>query len=146
MGERPTRDTLLDGICELTLQTRDVRRLADFYCRAFGCSEISREKGRIWLGVGTHTRLGIWPPGEHEFGDMGGSHVHFAFSCSPGRLDLLAARERKLGIALEGPVEHPGGDRSIYIEDPEGNVVEVWDFFRHGEGARDGVDALSVTD
>jgi hypothetical protein len=28
------------------------------------------------------------------------------------------------------------------LEDPEGNVVEVWDFFEHGEGARDGVDAL----
>jgi catechol-2,3-dioxygenase len=39
-------------------------------------------------------------------------------------------------------VEHPGGDRSIYVEDPEGNVVEVWDFFSHGDGAREGVDAL----
>jgi hypothetical protein len=39
-------------------------------------------------------------------------------------------------------VEHPGGARSICIEDPEGNVVEVWDFFSHGDGARDGVDAL----
>jgi catechol-2,3-dioxygenase len=30
---------------------------------------------------------------------------------------------------VRGPVEHPGGDRSIYFEDPEGNVVEAWDFF-----------------
>jgi hypothetical protein len=39
-------------------------------------------------------------------------------------------------------MKHPGGDRSIYVEDPEGNVVEVWDFFRSGDGARHGVDAL----
>ena len=39
-------------------------------------------------------------------------------------------------------MEHDGGDRSLYFEDPESNVVEVWDFFEHGEGARDGVDAL----
>jgi len=28
------------------------------------------------------------------------------------------------------------------LEDPEGNVVEVSDFFERGEGARNGVDAL----
>jgi hypothetical protein len=37
----------------------------------------------------------------------------------------------------------PGGDHSRYLEDPEGDVVEVWDFFERGEGARDGVRALS---
>ena len=31
---------------------------------------------------------------------------------------------------------------SLYFEDPEGNVVEAWDFFEHGDGGRDGVDAL----
>ncbi len=28
-------------------------------------------------------------------------------------------------------------------EDPEGNVVEVWDFFRQGKGRREGVKALA---
>jgi hypothetical protein len=46
-------------------------------------------------------------------------------------------------VRFRGPVEHPGGDRSIYVEDPEGNVVEVWNFFQRDEGARDGVDALA---
>jgi catechol-2,3-dioxygenase len=41
-----------------------------------------------------------------------------------------------------GAVEHDGGDRSFYFEDPEGNVVEAWDFFERGDGARAGVDAL----
>jgi catechol-2,3-dioxygenase len=39
--------------------------------------------------------------------------------------DALTAR----GAAVRGPQEHEGGDRSIYVEDPEGNIVEVWDFF-----------------
>ena len=54
------------------------------------------------------------------------------------RLDRL----REHGVAVRGPVEHPGGDRSIYFEDPAGNLVEAWDFFDHGAGARDGVEAL----
>lgn len=31
-----------------------------------------------------------------------------------------------------GPVEHEGGDHSLYFEDPAGNLVEAWDFFEDG--------------
>jgi hypothetical protein len=30
----------------------------------------------------------------------------------------------------------------VYFEDPEGNVVETWDFFERSDGAREGVGAL----
>ena len=62
-------------------------------------------------------------------GDRGGRHVHFAFSASPGGLEALADRLREHGAQVDGPLAHDGGDRSIYCTDPEGNVVEVWDFF-----------------
>ncbi len=55
-------------------------------------------------------------------------------------LDDLAAlveRLRGQGATLRGPTEHPGGDRSAYVEDPEGNVVEVWDFFERGRDVSD---------
>jgi hypothetical protein len=29
-------------------------------------------------------------------------------------------------------VEHEGGDRSLYVRDPEGNLVEAWDHFCRG--------------
>jgi catechol-2,3-dioxygenase len=69
--------------------------------------------------------------------------VHFALSASPSGLDGLVERLRSRSLGFHGPVEHPGGDRSIYVEDPEGNVVEVWNFFERAAGARDGVDALA---
>ena len=132
---------MVEAFAELTLEARDVGRLERFYRDKFGCRLISRQDDRVWLAVGEHARLGLWTPGPKEFGDEGGRHVHFAFSAPPGSLDRLA--ERLSGhAALRGPVEHPGGDRSLYVEDPEGNVVEVWDFFRRAEGARDGVEAL----
>ena len=80
--------------------------------------------------------------GPKEFGDEGGRHVHFALSVRPGQLDELSAELRRRGVPHEGAVEHDGGDRSLYFEDPEGNVVEAWDFFERGDGARQGVDAL----
>ena len=125
-------DALTDGFAELTLETGDLARLERFYVDAFGLEVLAREDDRIWLAAGAHARLGLWSPGEKEFGDRGGRHVHFAFSAAPGRLDALAARLRERGVAVRGPEQHDGGDRSIYVEDPEGNVVEVWDFFGRG--------------
>jgi catechol-2,3-dioxygenase len=85
-------------------------------------------------------------PGEKEFGDEGGRHVHFAFAASPGTLDTLVERLRSHDASVRGPEEHPGGDRSAYVEGPEGNVVEVWDFFHRGEAATEGTAALKKDD
>jgi catechol-2,3-dioxygenase len=125
-------DLLTDGICELTLEARDMGVLERFYVTAFGLEVLAREDDRVWLAAGAHVRLGLWSPGPKEFGDEGGAHVHYAFSAAPGRLDALRERIERYGSPVRGPVEHPGGDRSIYVEDPEGNVVEVWDFFGRG--------------
>jgi catechol-2,3-dioxygenase len=145
--KRPTEGAeapaLVGGICELTLQASDLAGLERFYRDAFDCTVVSRDKDRIWLACGERTRLGICSPGPKEFGDQGGTHVHFALSAGPRRLDAIVERLTRAGIAFLGPVEHPGGDRSIYVDDPEGNVVEVWDFFDHGDGASQGVDALA---
>jgi catechol-2,3-dioxygenase len=133
-------DLLTDGICELTLETRDLEMLERFYVSALGLRPLAREHDRVWLAAGAHARLGLWSPGPKEFGDEGGRHVHFAFSAAPGRLDALRDRLGRYGARVRGPVEHPGGDRSIYVEDPEGNVVEVWDFFGRGRA----IDALAA--
>jgi catechol-2,3-dioxygenase len=131
------------GLCELTLETPDPAGLADFYTRVFGLPVLEREDDRIWLGCGEQARLGLWSPGEKEFGDRGGRHVHFAFSVDHGELLDVCQRLRELGIEHEGPVEHDGGDHSLYFEDPEGNLVEAWEFFEDGEGAEEGIAALA---
>ena len=132
----------LSGFAELTLEARDMSALERFYVEGFGLELLKRDDDRIWLSVGSNARLGLWTPGEKEFGDEGGRHVHFAFAASPGTLDALVERLGGLGASVRGPEEHPGGDRSAYVEDPEGNVVEVWDFFHRGEGAENGTAAL----
>jgi catechol-2,3-dioxygenase len=122
----------ITGFSELTLEARDPFALARFYIDCFGLNELSRDPDRVWLSAGRSARLGLWKPGEKEFGDEGGAHVHFAFAAEPGALDALAERLRADGFEVEGPVEHDGGDRSLYVEDPEGNVVEAWDHFERG--------------
>jgi catechol-2,3-dioxygenase len=134
---------MLGGICELTLETRDVGALERFYGEAFGLPVLAREDDRVGLAAGPSCRLGLWTPGPKEFDDRGGRHVHFALSAAGDALDRLHARLTRMGAGPVGPVQHSGGDRSLYVEDPEGNVVEVWDFFVDGQGSRSGVAALA---
>ena len=131
------------GLCELTLESRDHRRLASFYARVLELPVMSEEDDRVWLRCGSRARLGLWSPGEKEFGDRGGRHVHFAFSVTRGGLQALTERLEELGVGHRGPVDHDGGDRSLYFEDPEGNLVEVWDYFEDGDGRVEGVAGLA---
>jgi catechol-2,3-dioxygenase len=85
------------GFVELSLEARDLERLERFYRRAFGLSVLSRSTDRVWLAAGPAARLGLWCPGEKEFGDRGGRHVHFAFGAGPGDLDALDFFERAEG-------------------------------------------------
>jgi catechol-2,3-dioxygenase len=137
-GERP----IARGLCELTLESRDHHALAGFYRDVLGLPVLAEEDDRVWLACGTRSRLGLWSVGEKEFGYRGGQHVHFAFSVPHGELREIAQRLAERGMSARGPVEHEGGDQSLYFEDPEGNVVEGWDFFEGGDGAHAGVAAL----
>jgi catechol-2,3-dioxygenase len=130
------------GICELVLETADVERLARFYA-SLGLELLADEDDRVWLAAGDQSRLGIWSPGEKEHRDRGGSHVHFALAVPRGTLLRLADELRASGLDVKGPIEHDGGDRSLYVFDPEGNRVELWDYFHDGDGAERGVAGLS---
>jgi catechol-2,3-dioxygenase len=140
---RATAQQLVRGFAELTLEARDPAVLERFYCEALGLEVLAREDDRVWLAAGDRARLGLWLPGEKEYGDEGGRHVHFAFSAAPGGLEAIVERLRAAGHEHRGLVEHDGGDRSLYVEDPEGNVVEIWDFFEREPGRRDGVAQLA---
>ena len=134
---------MLDAICELTLEARDIAALERFNREAFGLRVLAREDDRVWLGVGRRTRPSLWTPGPKAFDDRSGRHVHFARSADAGTLGALTKWLGRIGASVRGPVEHSGGDRSVCPSDPEGNVVEVWDFFDDGDGRRDGVAALA---
>jgi catechol-2,3-dioxygenase len=115
-----------NGIVELALEAIDLDAMVAFYER-LGLEVVGREPGRAWLGAGPKARLGIWSTGEKEHRDRGGMHVHFALSLSTEALDGTIRGLRESDQAFEGPVARDDGDRSIYIFDPEGNRVELWD-------------------
>ena len=63
-----------------------------------------------------------------------------AVAAPPGGLDEARSPRSRRAPApprRAGRVPHDGGDRSLYVADPDGNVVDVWDSLGRGRGTGD---------
>jgi catechol-2,3-dioxygenase len=126
------------GIAEVTLQTGDLDRLKRFYVEVIGLPVLQDQDDRVWLSAGKDSRIGLWTPGTKEFGDQPGVHVHFALTVEAPTLNALVQRLRAAETDFRGPVEHEGGDRSLYWTDPDGHCGEAWELFA-GDGTTEDV-------
>ena len=138
MSEPP----LVTAISELVLEVADLDRAREFYGEVLGLEETRYGEGREdrrWYLVGESARLGIWTPQVGLAGGQGGAHVHFAFHVAEDEIDRIHERLTERGAEVEGPIQL-GPGRSIYVTDPDGNVVEFWtqDMADYTRGARAG--------
>ena len=123
-------------IDHLVLRVVDLDRMLRFYCDVLGCTIERREDsigliqlraGRSLLDLvpveGTLGRAGGAPPGKE-----GRNLDHFCFRVEPfdeeAIRSVLAAHDIEAG-PLASRVGAEGKGPSIYISDPEGNVVEL---------------------
>jgi catechol 2,3-dioxygenase-like lactoylglutathione lyase family enzyme len=60
--------------------------------------------------------------------------VHLAFLVPAGALEGLAERLRAAGIGLVNEQTFGAGQRSLFVDDPDGNVIELADWARSWEG------------
>jgi catechol 2,3-dioxygenase-like lactoylglutathione lyase family enzyme len=128
------------GISELVLEAQDLERSAAFYRDVLGFEETLYGEGRTderrWYLVGEAARLGLWAPQEGLGGGRGGAHVHFAFHVPAERFDAILRRLDDGGVKRK-EVQF-GSDRAVFVDDPDGNVVEFWtqDMAEYAAGAR----------
>ena len=117
------------GVSELVLEVVDLEASERFYAEVLGLPVVERwpEREAIWVMAGDRTRIGLWRPQVGLFGGRGGIHVHFAMHVPADRYDAAVAHIRGTGQEV---VEHEfpgyGGSRAAYVDDPDGNVVELW--------------------
>ena len=52
-------------------------------------------------------------------------HGHVCFGASGDDISTWAARLKNAGVVIEVDFEWPGGGRSIYFRDPDGNCLEI---------------------
>lgn len=119
------------GLYEMVLEVADLTVSEQFYVEAIGLSVATRwgdERPATWLSLGNEGFLGLWPA--ESGGDVaihngrGGAHVHFALRIPAGTIDQAQTRLEELGFEVER-VDFGNGNIAIYLDDPDGNVVEL---------------------
>ena len=126
----PAPETI--GYFEVTLEVADLTASEAFYAGALGLPVVERwgdDRPAVWLGLGRENFLGLWSVeagGEKSIHQgRGGSHVHFAIRVPIGTLDQMQTRLELMGHEVEGDWDFGEGNRAIYLDDPDGNVVEL---------------------
>ena len=120
----------IERIDHFVLTVRDLRATCDFYTRVLGMREETFGDGRTALHFGRH-KINV-----HQVGGPGrlvarvptpGSADVCFVTTTP--LDAVVAHLRACGVAIEeGPVQRAGAIGqmdSVYLRDPDGNLVEV---------------------
>jgi len=136
MAEPKLQPPRVLGLDHVVLRVRDLAASLRFYGEVLGCREERRiaSLGLIQLRAGSS--LIDLVPVDSPLGRAGGAAPgvegrnldHFALRIAPFEPEALAAWLREQGVA-PGPVKQRygagGTGPSLYIRDPDGNVVEL---------------------
>ncbi|MBL1091110.1 MULTISPECIES: VOC family protein [Streptomyces] len=117
----------------LVLKVRDIERALDFYCGPLGLEPVRVEEWRAGeapfpsVRINPVTIIDLITHPEDEAGAAPATNVdHICLVVDP--LDWQEVIESGVFTVLEGPVGRYGarGDaQSIYVQDPDGNTVEL---------------------
>ena len=125
----------IDRIDHLVLTVRDIDATCTFYTHVLGMRVVTFEAGRTALAFGSQ-KINLHQAGR-EFEPK-------ALQPTPGSgdlcfitnvpLDEVIAHVHSCGVAIEeGPVSRSGATgllESIYLRDPDGNLVEISNYLR----------------
>ncbi len=116
----PTR-----GLTHLSLGVRDPERSLAFYARLFGVRELHREEGQIQVqGPGEYDVLAFE---RRERAGARGGIDHFGFRLrDPADIEVALREARAAGAKIVRQGEFGPGLPYLYIEDPDGYVIEIW--------------------
>ena len=119
-----------DGIDHVVFTVWDIAATCDFYTRALGVAAITFDDGRRALQVG-RCKINLHQVG-HEFEPKAarpGPGTQDLCLVSASSLEEVINRLRDGGVEIiEGPVPRTGAHgpmESVYLRDPDGNLIEV---------------------
>lgn len=123
----------VQGVVHVVLKVRDLESSLRFYRDGLGLKEMTRrdfgEGMFAFLSAGTKNHdIGLLEVGKHAPGPeprgVGLYHVCIKVGDSLDELRSAQATLEARGIPTKDPMDH-GACQSIYITDPDGNVIEI---------------------
>ncbi len=136
MSESAPRGALVGGLAEVVIWTHDIESSLAFYRDLLGLEVISPpslpnrflKAGEAGAGVPAMVVLVPHPQAGHRFPAAKSERVlhHLAFSTGRDQAIRLRAACEAAGLPVRGGV-HPvlSGVETFYIDDPDGNEVEI---------------------
>jgi catechol 2,3-dioxygenase len=135
--KRPDAETnIIDPrvrIGHVHLKVADLERSLAFYCNVLGFELTGRlDNEAAFLSAGGyhhHIALNTWQSRGGAKPAAGTTGLHHVAILYPDRATLAAAYRRVLshGVTITGASDH-GGSEAVYLEDPDGNGIELtWD-------------------
>ncbi len=120
------------GLHELVIEVADLDASTWFYEEVIGLRMVQRwgeDRPAVWFDMGDTSALGLWTA-KAAIGALangrGGAHVHFALRIPHGTIDAVQSRLESLGCSVLR-IEFGDGNRSLYVDDPDGNCLELMD-------------------
>lgn len=127
MGQRYGRAVRVTELDHIVVTTPDVERALEFYAGLLGMPGVRVDEWRAGQVPFPSVRVNAGTIIDLQAGERSGTNVdHFCFVVDDADVDAVAGDPRFAVIA--GPVARFGarGDgRSVYVHDPDGNVVEL---------------------
>ncbi len=124
---------MVKALGHLVLKVRELDRAVAFYRDVLGLREVARYGGRMVFftapGGQNHHDLAILALGRHAprpaEDAVGLYHVAFKVGDSLDELRQVKARLEARGVRIQGVSDH-AVSQSLYLEDPDGNGVELY--------------------
>ena len=114
--------------------SKDLEATRKFYEDVIGLTKLppwGSDRAAEWFDLGDLSALGLWPVetggAQAIAGGRGGVHVHFALRIPHGSFETVKAAIEAQGVPIIDDVQFGDGNRSLYVNDPDGNCVELMD-------------------
>ena len=117
------------NIDHVVIRAADMDRALAFYCGVLGCTEERRldSIGLVQLRAGT-SMIDLMDAAENPSPAGAGNMDHFAVRVDPFDAEAIRAHLAEHGIEMgkvESRVGAEGNGPSVYVQDPDGNTVEL---------------------
>jgi len=111
----------------VALNVRDLDRVAIYYRDLLGLSELARNAGTVQLGIGDAILMQLDHRPDAEADDPREAGLYHTAFLMPTRADLArwVKHIASARVPVTGASDH-GVSEAIYLDDPEGNGVEVY--------------------
>ncbi len=123
------------GVLETAIYSDDLSRAHGFYGGVLGLKRVLDTPRMLTYEVAPAQVLLVFKRGatredsETSGGMVPGHHsegpAHFAFAIAADKYDAWKSRFAAKGVTIRSEVTWPPGGRSLYFDDPDGNVVEL---------------------